>query len=418
MPAPPLPPSAQPYSRITFAENMSLPVHSWFRYSAGFSASWVRSVLRVRSINGPVRLLDPFAGSGTALLEAEQSGARAIGVEAHPFVARVARAKLGWRSDPEAFGRMALEVLDVARLQAGSVDGYPDLVRRCYPDEVLLQLDALRRAWEAVRSDTEASELVWLALASILRACSPVGTAPWQYILPKRTKSRTVEPFPAFEIAAGAMVRDMREQQARGACPRARVYVGDARECADVPDEWADVVLTSPPYANNFDYADATRLEMSFFGEVSGWGDLQEAVRAGLVRSCTQHVASDGAWSEAEVAPIAEPLRRACARLERAREQHGGRKPYHTMAACYFSDLARVWKALRRVVRHDGLVGWIVGDSAPYGVLLPVEKWLGELALAAGFRKWKFVKLRERNTRWKNRKHRVPLKEGILWVEA
>jgi hypothetical protein len=129
-------------------------------------------------------------------------------------------------------------------------------------------------------------------------------------------------------------------------------------------------------------------------------------------------VASDGGWSEADVAPIAEPLRKACERLARVREQHGGRKPYHTMAACYFSDLARVWKALRRVVRPEGLVGWIVGDSAPYGVHLPVERWLGELAVAAGFRKWKFVKLRERNTRWKNRKHRVPLKEGILWVEA
>lgn len=397
---------------------MSLPVHSWFRYSAGFSASWVRTVIEVRSLNGPIRLLDPFAGSGTALIEAEQGGARAIGIEAHPFVARVARAKLAWRSDPDAFGRMALEVLDVARLQPGSVDRYPELVRRCYPDEILLKLDALRRAWEAVRGDTKASELTWLALAAILRACSPVGTAPWQYVLPSKTKSRVLEPFSAFEIAAGAMVQDMRELRARGTCPRARVYLGDARECADVPDGWADVVLTSPPYANNFDYADATRLEMSFFGEVSGWGDLQDAVRSGLIRSCTQHVAGDGAWSETDVAPIAEPLRRACARLAKAREKHGGRKAYHTMAACYFADLARVWKALRRVVRPDGLVGWVVGDSAPYGVLLPVERWLGELAIAAGFRKWRFVKLRERNTRWRNRKHRVPLKEGILWVEA
>ncbi len=30
----------------TFVNNMSLPVHRWFRYSAGFSAEWVESVLR------------------------------------------------------------------------------------------------------------------------------------------------------------------------------------------------------------------------------------------------------------------------------------------------------------------------------------------------------------------------------------
>ena len=33
------------------------------------------------------------------------------------------------------------------------------------------------------------------------------------------------------------------------------------------------------PYANNYDYADATRLEMTFFGEVEGGGGLQETVR-------------------------------------------------------------------------------------------------------------------------------------------
>ncbi len=41
---------------------------------------------------------------------------------------------------------LALEILDVARLQPGGVEGYPDLIRRCYPDETLLKLDALRRA--------------------------------------------------------------------------------------------------------------------------------------------------------------------------------------------------------------------------------------------------------------------------------
>jgi hypothetical protein len=29
----------------TFTDNMKLPVHRWFRYSAGFSAQWVESVI-------------------------------------------------------------------------------------------------------------------------------------------------------------------------------------------------------------------------------------------------------------------------------------------------------------------------------------------------------------------------------------
>lgn len=30
----------------TFIDNMSLPIHRWFRYTAGFSAQWVEETVR------------------------------------------------------------------------------------------------------------------------------------------------------------------------------------------------------------------------------------------------------------------------------------------------------------------------------------------------------------------------------------
>ena len=53
---------------------------------------------------------------------------------------------------------------------------------------------------------------------------------------------------------------------------------------------------------------------------------------------------------------------------------------------------------------------------APYGVYVPAIEWLSELALAAGLKRTTFEKTRDRNIKWKNRKHRVPLCEGRLWV--
>jgi hypothetical protein len=96
----------------------------------------------------------------------------------------------------------------------------------------------------------------------------------------------------------------------------------------------------------------------------------------------------------------------------------GGRKTYHLMVACYFRDLALVWHALRRVCRTPSRVCFVVGDSAPYGVYVPVIPWLGSLAKAAGFTSFEFRKTRDRNVKWRNRKHRVPLVEGELWVEG
>src|SRR2546430_677259 len=87
----------------TFVPNMGLPVHRWFRYSAGFSAEWVQSA--IKAMPGTIRVFDPFAGSATTLIAAEAAGAESWGVEAHPFVYRVARAKLLWRSDPQEYLR-------------------------------------------------------------------------------------------------------------------------------------------------------------------------------------------------------------------------------------------------------------------------------------------------------------------------
>jgi hypothetical protein len=104
--------------------------------------------------------------------------------------------------------------------------------------------------------------------------------------------------------------------------------------------------------------------------------------------------------------------------LAEVRLTKGGKKTYHLMVACYFRDLAQVWRSLRRVCAEGSTVCFVVGDSAPYGVYVPVIEWLGRLARAAGFRQYRFEKLRDRNVKWKNRKHRVPLCEGRLWVDG
>jgi DNA modification methylase len=408
----------------SFVHNMQLPIHRWFRYSAGFSAEWVRELIHSEMRTGGLRVLDPFAGSGTVVLEAERAGAEGVGIESHPFVARIARAKLAWREDVASFRGFSKSVLDSARGKVGRPAGYPRLIGKCFPPETLTKLDALRQALEEHAEKSARYELCWLALVSILRFCSPVGTAQWQYVLPKKSKAKPLEPFQAFEERSELMAADMRSRQFQGkAGPPGRVLTSDARTCQGVEDQWADLVITSPPYANNYDYADATRLEMTFLREINGWGDLQATIRQRLVRSCTQHVAPEAKRTGLilkgkEVSPIAEELKQVCAELDRVKEQHGGKKPYHAMIAHYFHDMSQAWTSLRRVARPGARVCFVIGDSAPYGVHVPVERWLGELAAAAGFKTYRFEKLRDRNTKWKNRKHKVPLHEGRLWVDG
>ena len=415
-------PSVSDAASSTFVSNMRLPVHRWFRYSAGFAADWVEQEIRKAQANGAVQVCDPFAGSATTLLAAEMIGVPSWGIDSHPFVCRIARAKLQWRSDPDAYLQKADELRKAAERLTPQAEGYPSLIHKCYDGQTLAELDVLRQACERILDDSPASELVWLTLVSILRRTSQAGTAQWQYVLPRKQKSKVQDVASAFHECTRMIYRDMLVGQTVEG-PHANFVESDARTCDGVPDDCVNLVITSPPYPNNYDYADATRLEMSFFREIRGWGDLQDSIRRHLIRSCSQHVPErtidlEDVLRQPDLAPIRAELSEVCGSLGEIRLTKGGKKTYHLMVACYFLDLSLVWKALRRVCRSGAKVCFVVGDSAPYGVYVPVIPWLGALAMAAGFHSFWFEKTRDRNVKWKNRKHRVPLQEGRLWVEG
>lgn len=404
-----------------FLNNMRLPVHRWFRYSAGFSAEWVKWLLAERN-GSDLRVFDPFVGSGTTCLACDEMGIESYGIEAHPFVYRVAKVKLSYACDTERLMSKAESAFEFACKANANTEHYPEIIGKCYGLETLDYLDRFRQAVEAEQDGSPEAGLLWMALVSSLRIVSEAGTAPWQYVLPGRRKTAPPSPEVTLHKAVQMIVADTRFM-ARRAKPIARLLADDARKCAAVPNKWATLVITSPPYANNYDYADATRLEMAFLGEIRGWGDLQESVRRHLVRACSQHVPPksvnlDEVLQAQELAPIRDEIVSVCQELSEVRLERGGKKTYNNMIACYFLDMAQTWTALRRVCASPSEVCFVIGDSAPYGVYVPVIEWFGKLALACGFESWTFEKLRDRNIKWKNRKHRVPLKEGMLWVQG
>jgi len=409
----------------TFADNMSLPVHRWFRYSAGFSAEWAEREISAHAAEDDV-ILDPFLGSGTTVLAAQKAGRRSFGFEAHPFIHRIASIKVAWPGvDEDRLMRLAQDLVAMATgLRQPAPQTANELLLKCYSPDVLVELEALKAAYISYRESGQPdADMVWLALTAILRSCSAVGTAQWQYVLPNKRKAKVLRPFTAFLDKMAAMAADIRQYRATGAGIDAQVIGADIRGSNIIPYGKAGLVITSPPYPNNYDYADAVRLEMSFWGEVETWADLHNAVRRYLVRSCSQHTAKDRLQLEELLAdPALEPIRPdledVCHRLAEIRTTKAGKKTYHTMIAAYFSDLAATWCSLRGMTRAGATVCFVIGDAAPYGVYVPVDDWLIRLAEAAGFSGGRFEHLRARNVKWKNRKHTVPLKEGRLWLKG
>lgn len=410
----------------TFVDNMKMPVHRWFRYSAGFSAEWVNTeILKFQEETGKKAiLLDPFSGSGTTNICADSLNVKSYGFEGHPFIARIAQAKQYWKLNIKDLEDAANEVLSDAMSDYSSHHtSYNEdtLLNKCYTYESFDKLNRLKNSFEKLQTDDPIWEIVKLSITSILRVCSHVGTAQWQYILPNKTKTRVLDPYIAYQKKIELVKEDMIYATSSGWQSRSVIKYHDVRKEFSI--EKCNLLISSPPYPNNFDYADATRLEMTFWGEISGWKDLKQTIRPSLLRSCSQHSASDKInleeiVNEPLLSPIKEELIETTHMLDIIRHSKGGKKTYHTMVAAYFLDLAKILKNIRSNMHNDSRICLVIGDSAPYGIHVPVEKWLGKLALSTGFSNYHFEKIRDRNIKWKNRTHNVLLHEGRLWIKG
>jgi len=369
-------------------------------------------------------VLDPFAGIATTLVACEMENVQCFGFEPHPFIFRMAETKLDLcRCSTEILSNLFTKfVNDFKKHPRVNDEAVSPLLDKCYAKESLNELLTMKKILKTDYFGLEA-RILWFVVTSILRSCSCVGTAQWQYVLPNKTKACVTSPLTALIDKTTQILEDVGNFGSASSFHRAKLFCADARNSRDLEEDSIDYVITSPPYPNNYDYADATRLEMTFWGEICGWADLHSVVRSRLLCSCSQHSAAakvrlPDILRHSILSPILTELQNVCERLETIRHQKGGKKTYHTMIASYFLDLASVFRTLRRVCRKDAEVCFIVGDSAPYGVYVPVEKWLGELAMAEGFHSYHFEKIRDRNIKWKNRKHDVPLKEGRLWIRG
>jgi len=417
-------------SKVTFSDNMDEPVHRWIRFPAGFSAELVRRTFRIFSIDLKNVVLDPFAGSGTLNVEAKRRGIDNIGVEAHPLLVKIARVKVNWELDTGSLRNIAESLFSILRQDFSlgehkkvSVDDVPELLHKVYDAETLQKLYYVRQVIDSSVSEDDVKEFFEFALLGILRKTTSVDVG-WPYILPKKIKRKPQDVYQAFVEQVTLMIRDL--ETVKKEAPRkahVTIYESDARNMKEVENESVDFIFTSPPYLNNYDYADRTRLELYFLGWCRTWGEITEKIRKRLViASTTQIVRSEMTMMKpSDLIPedVRGELMKKVTELRYERSRHRGEKDYDLMTLGYMNDMAKALKEMARVLKPNKYAIMILGDSAPYGVYIPTHEYLGKIGVNVGFSEYRTVLLRKRGHKWKyiretHRRHGVELGEYML----
>ncbi len=375
--------------------------HYLFRYPAKFHPPVAAALIERFTEPGDV-ILDPFVGSGTALIEGALLDRACFGVDVDPVAVAVAHGKTR-RYDVDEARRIADRLLDVleplnrgheayARLASEDISqrsmertlareglwvpAIPNL-SHWFRRYVLVDLARIHRQVRRRRGGVAERALLLLLFASIIRNASnadPVPVSGLEVTAHMRRldeNGRIVDPF---LLMRRALTRGLRavEQWAEALDDRAAPVVlwGDAT--TDVPDlpETVDAVITSPPYHNAVDYYRRHQLEMYWLGLTVTHEDRLALLPQyiGRPRIRASHPLLREPWPTAGLA--AEWDRQiAAVSAQRALDFR------HYMLA-----MSRVMRRLAERTREGTPVVMVIGQSAWHGAQIPTVALFEELA--------------------------------------
>ncbi|MEW5796285.1 MAG: DNA methyltransferase [Candidatus Zixiibacteriota bacterium] len=416
---------------VSFQANKATPFFRWFKYKEGFSRPLIEYIIS-RLCPEPGVLLDPFAGAGSALLAARALGWKGVGIELLPVGIYALRARLAAEGIDEHTFCEAVKCIRTdflsKRASGSRAFEHVTITQGAFPDDTERQLHSYLEFVRSHYSDDRVRTLLEFAAYSILESIS-YTRKDGQYLRWDRRSGRS-NGSNGFDKGAILSFRTAIERQLNLMCedlcitpsdlfdttgessglngPEIEIYEDTClTKLRDLRARSVDLILTSPPYCNRYDYTRTYALELVFLG--AGEERIRELRQAML--SCTvenrekieqleafyrdRHalplfeaakVAFEGQAALHEVIDILEEERR-CGQLNNP--------GIVRMVRNYFLEMSLVIHECSRVMK-PGAYFVMVNDNVSYnGQVVPVDLILSEIARKAGLEVqviWKLVK--------------------------
>ena len=300
-------------------------VHRLHPYLGKFIPQIVEVFLRKYFRPGQT-VLDPFVGSGTTLVQANELGVNSVGYDISAFNVLLARAK----TKPYDLQTVRLEILDILETvrqatQSGTYqltlwetsgdgklkesDPHSDYLQSWFAPQALRELLAYRD----LIPNYEDEEILKIILSRSARSArltthfdldfpKAPQTEPYWCYKHSRTCTPTTTAFQFLKRYSLDTIRRLEEFAARRTNAAVMIKHEDSRK-ADIPE--VDGVITSPPYVGLIDYHEQHRYAYELLG-------LEERSKAEI--GAAKRGASQRAQREYK-AEIAQVFRRVCAAM-------------------------------------------------------------------------------------------------------
>ena len=310
---------------------------------------------------------DPFCGTGTVLLEAILSGHRAIGSDSNPMARKITRAKTTAHCGTE-LRRSLSEVLKVAMDQT-PISFAPVVDEKIwFSEHARRSLGQLRSAIKFVMNPI-VREFLEVSFSQCIRKSSLADPRMAVPVRRKDTNCGVEDVFVLFEKTALNNIRRL-ERLPGSSSP---THVGkDAREtlpltCPSVG--YADMIITSPPYAGAQKYIRASSLSLGWLDLVPG-NKLRTLEKLNIGRENLTVEERQISWDNES---------------KRLRNDLDMINEINPLRACifanYIADMRDALQTSLGALRVGGTIVLVIGDNMVCGMPIQTSHYIKEIAL-------------------------------------
>jgi site-specific DNA-methyltransferase (cytosine-N4-specific) len=418
---------------VSFQANKGELLHSWLKYREGFSSILVETLMKDFSMQPGDRVLDPFAGSATTLLVAKTYGLDATGIDILP------NCHLAWDAKSRFTEYSVEELKDILSSLIATEPGqatkaFPHIAitNSAFPPKVENDIMWYTDWFLSLPISHDAKVLLKLILASILEDVSYTRKdgqyLRWDYRAEKLIDRNSVRETQGKKTIKGIdkgelpsvkeslvgslsdVIDDIKLLQTRFTKngSHQELLHGNALEVLlTIPDSTFSAVITSPPYANRYDYTRTYALELAYLGFGEGITKLRQELLSCTVESRSktnrlkQFYEANGqaerydsiisvVHNNAVLKEIDKALR---VRWDRGDMNNKGVLP---MIHQYFEELTFIFAESFRTCRPGSHIAFVNDDVRYGGEIIPVDTVTTNLAEAIGFEPVKIIVLAQK----------------------
>lgn len=368
-----------PYSSgWTGAEEREARIHRIHSYPARFPALIVREAFKFARERGITvnRVADIFCGSGTVAYEAVARDFEFWGCDINPLATLLTRVKATW-SDPLQFEEQAARIAARAGLEVANSSLSEQAATRLRYWYTPDQFDSLVRLQNAIAAEVSGESNDALAFACAFSAILK-SASQWRQrsVKPSYDPSKQGVPvLDAFRRQCRLMAAAWNEMATAPRCG-STIVQGNVLN-VDPPAKPVDLIVTSPPYATSYEYADLHQLSTLWLG----FADDHRSLREGVIGTSSRR---------ANLARAMEGLN--AVGMQIVFSLFGSNRPAAEAVATYFLDMQKVACRCHDFLRPGGVAVFVIGNTTMSGVRIDNANHLVESLLDAGFVDLRVVK--------------------------